>query len=193
MALVEITQDSHPVILEIRYGTDNNFTGKTIYKNPRCLLHEKAMPLLEKAILLAGRQGYQLKIFDAFRPKKAAQALWDFCPNPMYVADPLKGSNHTRGVAIDLTLVDKTSGQELDMKDYELSMGTPFDDFTDHSHHSAVLPSEIARNRYMLLGIMMSAGWDFYNNEWWHYQLFSPRDYPLIEDDYGMMGLCDAA
>lgn len=179
MTLVEITQHSHPVVLELLYATDKNFTGSVIYKNARCFLHEKAMPLFEKAILLANRQGYTLKIFDTFRPKQAAQALWDFCPNPMYVADPQKGSNHTRGVAIDLTLIDD-NGNDLDM-------GTPFDDFTDDSHHSAILAPEIARNRFLLLGIMMSAGWDFYNNEWWHYQLFSPRDFPLIEEDYGIM------
>lgn len=186
MSLVEITTSSHPVLLELLYATDQNFTGKVIYKNARCFLHEKAMPLFEKAVLLADRQGYTIKVFDTFRPKQAAQALWDFFPNPMYVADPQKGSNHTRGVAIDLNLVDKTTGKELDM-------GTPFDDFTDQSHHSAILPKEIVRNRYMLLGIMMSAGWDLYNNEWWHYQLFSPRDYPLIEEDYGIMGLNNAA
>lgn len=45
----------------------------------------------------------------------------------------------------------------------------------------------------MLLGIMISAGWDFYNNEWWHYQMFSPKDYPLIEEDHGIMELYDAA
>jgi len=185
MSLIEITQNSHPVILKLLYATNNNFTGKVIYKNPRCFLHEKAMPLFEKAIHLADRQGYRLKIFDTFRPKKAAEALWDFCPNPMYVADPQKGSNHTRGIAIDLSLIDK-NGRELDM-------GTPFDDFTENSHHSAISPPEIARNRYMLLGIMISAGWDFYNNEWLHYQMFSPKDYPLIEEDHGIMELYDAA
>lgn len=186
MALIEITQSSHPVILELLYATDKNFTGNAIYKSARCFLHKNAMPLLEKSIILADQQGYKLKIFDAFRPKEAAQALWDFFPNPMYVANPQKGSHHTRGVAVDLTLVDKENNRELDM-------GTPFDDFTEQSHHSTIMTKEIAHNRYILLGIMMSAGWDFYNNEWWHYQLFSPRDYPLIEEDHGIMGLCDAA
>jgi zinc D-Ala-D-Ala dipeptidase len=180
MSLVEITQNSHKVSLELLYATDQNFTGKIIYQKPLCFLHEKAMPLLEKAIFLADQQGYYLKIFDAFRPKTAAQLLWDFCPDPMYVADPKKGSNHTRGVAIDLTLIDKITSQDLDM-------GTPFDDFTEQSHHSAVVTPEIAKNRYMLLGIMLTAGWDFYNNEWWHYQMFIPREFPLIEADYGMM------
>ncbi len=180
MSLIEISEKSHKVSLDLLYATDKNFTSKTIYKNPLCFLHQTALPLLEKAIFLADQQGYYFKIFDAFRPKTAAQILWDFCPNPMYVADPKKGSNHTRGVAIDLNLVDKSTNIELDM-------GTPFDDFTEQSHHSAILTPEIAKNRYTLLGIMLSAGWDFYNNEWWHYQMFSPRDFPLIEEDYGIM------
>lgn len=179
MSLIEITEKSHPVELDLRYASTNNFIGQPIYKNARCFLHLDAMPMFEKAIVLAEKQGLRLKIFDTFRPKAAAQALWDYCPNPMYVADPKKGSNHTRGIAIDLTLIDK-SGTEL-------PMGTPFDDFTEMSHHSAILPQNEASNRFLLLGIMMSAGWDFYMNEWWHYQLFSPRDYTLIEQDYGIM------
>ena len=180
MPLIEITQASYEVELDLLYSTEKNFTGKSIYQKPLCFLHKSALPLLEKAIFLANQQGYYFKIFDAFRPKAAAQILWDFCPNPMYVADPKKGSNHTRGIAIDLTLLDKTTGIELDM-------GTPFDDFTEKSHHSTVVSSETAKNRYMLLGIMLTAGWDFYNNEWWHYQMFNPKDFPLIETDYGMM------
>lgn len=180
MSLIEITEKTHKVSLELLYATDQNFTGKTIYKNPLCFLHKEAMPLFEKAVFLADQQGYYLKIFDTFRPKEAAQALWDFFPNPMYVADPKKGSNHTRGVAIDLTLVDKITHKTLDM-------GTPFDDFTEQSHHSAILSPEIAKNRYMLLGIMLNAGWDFYNSEWWHYQMFNSKDFPLIEEDYGIM------
>lgn len=179
MPLIAITETAYPVTLELRYASENNFTGKIIYKSSKCFLHESAIPLFEKAIVLADQQGLSLKIFDAFRPQSAAQALWDFCPNSMYVADPKKGSNHTRGVAIDLTLIDKLGA--------ELPMGTPFDDFTEMSHHSAILSKEIAANRFLLLGIMMSAGWDFYMNEWWHYQLFFSKDYSLLESDYGMM------
>ena len=180
MSLVEITEKSHNVKLELLYAKDSNFTGKIIYKNPLCFLHSSAIPLLDKAIFLAEQQGYTFKIFDAFRPKSAAQLLWDFCPNPIYVADPKNGSHHTRGVAIDLTLVDKATGQDVDM-------GTPFDDFSEKSHHSTVITPEISKNRYLLLGIMLTAGWDFYNSEWWHYQMFSPRNFPLIDDDYGIM------
>ena len=62
-------------------------------------------------------------------------------------------------------------------------MGTDFDAFTPLSHHGAMDISATAqRNRHLLMGIMTTAGWDFYRNEWWHYQLFDSRDYPLLSD-----------
>jgi D-alanyl-D-alanine dipeptidase len=78
-------------------------------------------------------------------------------------------------VAVDLTLVG-ADGKALDM-------GTEFDAFTPDSHHgSPAVPAAAQRNRHLLLGLMTAAGWDFYRNEWWHYQLFRPRAYPLLRD-----------
>jgi D-alanyl-D-alanine dipeptidase len=78
--------------------------------------------------------------------------------------------------AIDLTLVDASSA--------ELDMGTAFDDFSAQAFHGDLSISSVAqRNRAVLLGLMTSAGWDFFRNEWWHYQLFSPREtYPVLDD-----------
>ena len=177
--LVEINESTHPITMDIRYATTNNFTGQVIYNSSLCLIHKDALELFEKAILLAAKQGYTFKVFDAFRPQAAQEALWNICPNDMYIMPPTKGSVHTRGVAIDLTLID-VNGVELDM-------GTPFDDFTEKSHHGASLPAAVEQNRYVLLGIMMTAGFDFYRNEWWHYQMFNPREYELIQDSSGIM------
>lgn len=172
-SLVEITEASHDILLDLRYATKNNITGTRIYHDNRCFIHANALVLLKKSIILAKDQGYKIKIFDAYRPSSVQEALWAFCPDPNYIMPPDKGSHHTRGIAIDLTLVDK-EGQDLDM-------GTPFDDLTLQSHHGAINVSpQVAANRYILLGIMMSAGWDFFQNEWWHYQLFKPFEYPLI-------------
>ena len=64
-----------------------------------------------------------------------------------------------------------------------LDMGTPFDDFTALSHHGRCdLPAEVQRNRAVLLGLMTAAGWDWNRSEWWHYQLFDPKRYPLLAD-----------
>ncbi len=175
MSLIEVTQTTHNIILDMRYATENNFTGQAIYNCTRCFLRPQALVLLEKAIALAGEQGYRLKILDAHRPQYAQERLWEVCPNPDYIANPVSGSHHTRGVAVDLTLID-SDGKELDM-------GTPFDSFDPASHHgSQIITPEAARNRYILLGIMMSAGWDLYLNEWWHYQMFKPREFELVKD-----------
>jgi D-alanyl-D-alanine dipeptidase len=78
-------------------------------------------------------------------------------------------------VAVDLTLVDG-AGKELDM-------GTGFDAFTPLSHHASTgIPAAAQKNRLLLLGLMSAAGWDFYKNEWWHYQLFDSKRYKLLSD-----------
>lgn len=175
MSLVEITAESHPVILDLAYATPRNLTGKPVYRRAACYLHSDAAAKLEKAIALAQPLGFRLKIFDAFRPTEAQWALWNVCPDPDFLADPRRGSPHSRGVAVDVTLVDN-AGEALDM-------GTGFDAFTPLSHHGTTDVSvEAQRNRFLLLGLMSAAGWDFYGNEWWHYQLFNARQYPLFGD-----------
>ncbi len=175
MLLVEITPERYDVVVDLAYAGNNNFTGKPVYRRNACYLRPEAEAQLVRAAALAGEHGLRLKILDAFRPTEAQWALWNHTPDPEFLADPRKGSPHSRGVAVDLTLVDG-EGCELDM-------GTAFDAFTPLSHHgNTAVPKEAQRNRYLLLGIMVSAGWDCYLMEWWHYQMFSPRSYPLISD-----------
>lgn len=176
MELVRITPPAFDVDLALAYATSNNFTGSPVYARADCWLHIDAAQCLEKAIHLAAAQGLRLKIFDAFRPTEAQWVLWNHTPDPNFLADPNRGSPHSRGVAVDLTLVAE-DGRDLEM-------GTGFDAFTRLSHHAVTdIPREVQRNRYLLLGLMSAAGWDFYRNEWWHYQLFKARDhYPLYSD-----------
>jgi D-alanyl-D-alanine dipeptidase len=173
--LLEIAPPAYPVSLDLAYATANNFTGRPIYRRAACYLHPDAALRLSRAIELAAALGYTLKLFDAFRPSEAQWRMWEFRPDPEFLADPRRGSPHSRGVAVDLTLVDE-AGRALDM-------GTGFDAFTPLSHHGNQAVSPAAqRNRHLLLGLMSAAGWDFYKNEWWHYQLFEARRYPLISD-----------
>jgi D-alanyl-D-alanine dipeptidase len=173
--LVEIAGPDYPVLIDMRYAGHDNITGAPIYKRPACFLNAEAAALLRRAIQLAAQMGLRLKIFDAFRPTEAAWALWNHNPDPNFLADPRKGSPHSRGAAVDVTLVD-ADGHDLDM-------GTDFDAFTPLAFHGNldVAPAQ-QKNRALLLGIMTAAGWDFYRNEWWHYQLFQPRRYPLLSD-----------
>jgi zinc D-Ala-D-Ala dipeptidase len=175
MPLVDITAASHDVVIALAYATPANLTGKPVYRRASCYLHPDAADKLARAVALARPLGLRLKILDAFRPSEAQWLLWNACPDPEFLADPRHGSPHSRGVAVDLALLDD-GGRELDM-------GTPFDAFTPLSHHASTAVSVLAqRNRFLLLGLMSAAGWDFYGNEWWHYQLFNSQRYPLLGD-----------
>jgi D-alanyl-D-alanine dipeptidase len=175
MSLVEITPESHAVVIDLAYATARNLTGKPVYRQARCFLHADAEARLVRAVDLARPLGLRLKLFDAFRPSEAQWVLWNACPDPDFLADPRRGSPHSRGVAVDVTLLD-AAGAELDM-------GTAFDAFTPLSHHAnTAIPLAAQRHRFLLLGLMSAAGWDFYGNEWWHYQLFNSRQYPVLGD-----------
>jgi D-alanyl-D-alanine dipeptidase len=175
MALIEITEQTHEVVLDLKYATNDNFTGEPVYAKAHCYLHEEAEALLRVAIEIAARQGYRFRIFDAFRPSEAQWKLWNHTPDDEFLADPRRGSPHSRGAAIDLTLMDE-NGVDLDM-------GTGFDAFTPLSHHgNPDVSPEAEKNRLILMGIMTTAGWDFFRNEWWHYQLFDARRLPTFSD-----------
>ena len=177
-ALVPITEEKHDVRLQLAYATDDNFTGKPVYRNALCYLHPDAEIALAKAAKSARQAGYYLKVFDAYRPGEAQQILFDIAQDPTFVADPKRGSHHTRGCAVDVTLLDE-NGERMDM-------GTGFDAMQAESFHfCAGLPEPVQKNRLMLLGIMLSAGFEHIPSEWWHYQLPDAMRYPLIEDGAG--------
>ena len=175
MKLIEILPETHGVEISIEYATANNFTGKPVYQKAACYLHPEAEGLLRTAVDLAEALSLKLRVFDAFRPSEAQWVLWEHTPNPNFLADPHRGSPHSRAAAVDLTLVD--------LNGHALEMGTRFDTFTNRSHHGNMgISPDAQRNRALLMGIMTSAGWDFYRNEWWHYQLFNAQRLPLLSD-----------
>ena len=174
--LIEIKELEYQVDIHLMYATNENFTGIPIYKKPMCYLHKDAAKALLKASQEASSIGLKILILDAFRPTEAQWKLWNHTPDPNFLANPERGSPHSRGVAVDLTLLDRNGKQ--------LKMGTAFDAFTELSHHgNKEISVEARQNRLLLLGIMTYAGWDFYENEWWHYQLFDAKKYPLIKDE----------
>ncbi len=108
--------------------------------------------------------------------------LWRHNPDPQFVADIRRGSPRSRYVAVDLALID---GERR-----ELDMATGVDTFTERAHHGRTdIPRTAQRNRAILLGIMTAAGWDNDRYEWWHYQLFDSRRYPLLTDSAAGTGM----
>jgi zinc D-Ala-D-Ala dipeptidase len=176
--LVRITPEKYGVDIALAYATADNFTARPVYKaHAGAWLHQDAVPLLERTVALAMPLGLTVRILDAFRPSEAQWVLWNHSPDPDFLADPRRGSPHSMGVAIDLELIDRASQTPLDM-------GTAFDAFTPLSHHGhQEISPQAQRHRHLLMGIMTTAGWDFFRNEWWHYQMFNPRPtHPVLSD-----------
>jgi D-alanyl-D-alanine dipeptidase len=161
------------ILLDIRYATANNFTKAKIYDCPACLLRPEVAKALVKANKSLKKSGLRLKMFDCYRPKPYQQRLWDKVPDPNYVTPPAKGSMHSRGAAVDLTIVD-ARGKELDM-------GTPYDFFGPEAHTDYTkLSKKVLDNRRLLRQTMEAAGFKGIRTEWWHFS-WQQKKYALSD------------
>lgn len=172
--LIEVNQINKNIILDIRYATQNNFVGTPVYENPYCYVHENLAQKLDKVQKSLEGKGLGLKIFDAYRPLAAQEIFWKLMPDERYVANPVKGSNHNRGVAVDVTLVD-LSGKEL-------IMPTDFDDFTNKAHRDYNdFSREILLNRSILEEAMRKHGFIGLPTEWWHFDDVEWQKYEILD------------
>lgn len=163
--------------VELKYATRNNFTGKRMYPASltTCYLRVEAAMALKAVSDSLSKIGFQLKIFDAYRPYAVTVRFWSLIKDERYVANPSKGSGHNRGIAVDLTLVDKNTGQEIDM-------GTEFDNFSIAAHHSYQdLKPIVLENRKILQRVMEHFGFRSLETEWWHYSLPNPQAYDVLD------------
>jgi zinc D-Ala-D-Ala dipeptidase len=161
---VDILSIDSTFVLDIKYASEDNFLNTKVYDCPKCILKYKTIKKLLMAKAIADSLGFQLKLFDCYRPLSVQKMMWEILPNPVFVANPSKGSVHNRGGAVDLTLID-TDGNEIDM-------GTPFDYFGKASaHHYTDFSEDILANRLLLKKIMINSGFLPLASEWWHYNL----------------------
>jgi len=162
--------------MELRYARSNNFTGKRMYPptTKSCYLREEAALALKAVSDSLLKKGYLLKIFDAYRPYDVTVRFWNLIKDERYVANPKLGSGHNRGIAVDLTFVDKRTGKEIEM-------GTDFDDFSEAAHHNYTGHKPLVlENRRLLKEIMEHFGFKSLETEWWHYSLPSPKRYEIL-------------
>lgn len=151
------------IATDIRYATDDNFMKRRLYPVAKAWLRAPAAEALANAQRELAEKGLAVKVFDAYRPYRVTEAMWEPIKDPDYVADPSKGSRHNRGAAVDLTLIDLATGAEVEMP-------TPYDDFTPRAHHDfADLSADALRNRALLRDVMTRHGFDPLPSEWWHY------------------------
>ena len=178
--LTEIDVRVHGLELELRYARSDNFTGSPApgYEAERLWLHPDAAQGLARAHQAALAAGYGLRVYDAYRPQRATEHFVAFARARGH-ADWLRDgylsprSAHSRGLAIDLTLVDLETGLPLEM-------GCPFDTFSELAHFENA-SGEATANRRRLRGLMSAAGFVPYSKEWWHFA-WTHDEAPILDE-----------
>lgn len=161
-------------VLDIRYATKDNLTGRPLYPFAAAFLRRSAAAKLEKAAADLRSKGYRLVIYDAYRPLSAQKALWAAKPDPRFVADPAKGSSHNRAGAVDAALAD-AEGRPLEMP-------SGFDEFGPRARHGAPgVPVRARRNAEVLKAALEGAGLIAYDGEWWHYRDPDAPGWPVLD------------
>jgi D-alanyl-D-alanine dipeptidase len=175
--MIELHSAIPGLLYDLRYSTSNNFMHRTMYpENTRfTFLRAPAAYALAGVQQELNKNGYGLKIFDAYRPYSVTVSFWELVKDERYVANPAKGSGHNRGLAADLTIIELTTKKELDM-------GTGFDNFTDSAHHDFTqLPQPVLNNRKLLKEVMQKHGFVLFETEWWHYSWPNDRNYEVLD------------
>jgi D-alanyl-D-alanine dipeptidase len=174
MGLINIKSVIPNIQIDLKYATQDNFTGEIVYEFRECFLLTEAALQLAKVQAELESKGLGLKVWDGFRPVAAQWKFWELVPDERYVSDPRKGGRHTRGTAVDLTLITK-NGQEL-------LMPSDFDDFSEKAHRDYQGASEEAiSNRELLQEIMERHGFIGLPTEWWHFDFIGWQDFPPVD------------
>lgn len=173
--LVDVETLPRPPKLDVRYATTANFTHQRLYPQAKVFLHRDTAKALAAVQADLAKEGLGLKIFDGYRPLSVQQRMWDLIRDERYVSNPaVNRGRHTRGTAVDVTLVDA--------KGRELPMGTGYDDFSEKAHANfAALPESVKRNRARLAAAMTRHGFEAYPFEWWHFDLKGWKRYPVLD------------
>jgi len=179
--LVEIAQFIPGLELDIRYAGTNNFTGRQIYEQPRAFLRLPVAKALQSVSADLNQIGLGLKVFDAYRPYSATVKFYEIIGDTNFVAAPWHGSRHNRGCAVDVTLIDLATGEELEMP-------TVFDDFSEKAAVDfADLPDNVMANRDLLIQAMIKHGFNTYPFEWWHFDFDGWEHFDLMDVSFEML------
>jgi D-alanyl-D-alanine dipeptidase len=163
--LVSLQQFIPQLVIDLKYATKNNFIHKVLYTNSEAFARSPTATALKNINAELNKMGLGLKVYDAYRPYSVTKEMWKLVHDDRYTANPAKGSGHNRGAAVDVTLVNLSTGAEL-------AMPTTFDNFTEKAHHDYMnLPKEVLDNRQLLKTTMEKHGFVALSTEWWHYSL----------------------
>src|SRR5262249_33651872 len=174
--LVELTTLDDTIQLDVRYATTNNFLSTPFYTSAKAYLQRPAAEALVRVHRKLADQGYGLLIHDAYRPWSVTKMFWKATPekNRIFVANPVQGSRHNRGCAVDLTLYERPTGKAV-------KMVGGYDEMSDRSYPDYLGGTSLERwHRDLLRHAMEEEGFSVYEAEWWHFDYKDWRKYPIL-------------
>jgi len=178
--LVELITLDPAIHLDIRYAHNDNFLGTPLYTQARAFLQRPAAEALLRVVRKLQPLGYGLLIHDGYRPWYITKVFWDATPpeGHDFVADPQKGSKHNRGCAVDLTLYELATGNEIEMPGL-------YDEMSPRSYPTFPGGTSLQRwHRELLRRAMESEGFSVNEYEWWHFDYKDWKLYPLLNVPY---------
>jgi D-alanyl-D-alanine dipeptidase len=182
--LVELTGLDPTIRFDVRYATADNFLGTPVYEAPRAFLQRPAAASLVRAHRALRAEGYGLLVHDAYRPWWVTKIFWDATPvdKREFVADPVKGSRHNRGCAVDLTLFRLSDGRPVEMPGV-------YDEMSERSYPT--FPGGTSEQRWhrdLLRAAMEAEGFAVFESEWWHFDFRGWREYPILNLPFERIG-----
>ncbi len=173
--LVDVVRLVPDAVVDLRYAGADNFLGRPLYPEARCLLLRPTAERLARAAARLRRRGYRLLLWDCYRPLSAQREMWRLRPRPGYVADPRRGSHHNRGAAVDLSLAGADGGP--------VEMPTAFDTFDRRARADAAdgISAPARLHRRLLRQAMEAEGFLVNPREWWHFAARDAWSHPLLD------------
>jgi D-alanyl-D-alanine dipeptidase len=171
--IVDVSTIIPDAVLDLRYATKDNFTGEVVYPKAVCKLQRRVALRLARAAKILRAQKRRLVLWDCYRPASIQEKFWKLVPDERYVANPKKGSRHSRGAAVDVALADESGAL--------LAMPTAFDDFTKQAHRKIALAGKTGREAKRLEKAMTSVGFVGMPTEWWHFDAPDAAKYALSD------------
>lgn len=178
--LVPVQTVDETIVVEMRYAGRDNFTGQPVYPANICVLQRETARKLAAANEEFRERGWRIKLWDAYRPVSQHNLLWQTAGNYRhFFAHPQVGSKHSRGAAVDVTLVDQ--------RGIEVEMPSDFDDFSGAGHRFHPGMSQQAReNMEYLTEVLERHGFLSLDSEWWHFVDSEWWRYPLLDVDLAL-------
>ena len=162
--LVDVREVIPGIVVDLRYTHDSALSGKAVYpKDMPCLLLRETAERLKRAQEALKLQGYQLCVWDAWRPPEVQLRFLKESENPSLFRHPDEGwSGHCGGCAVDVTLLDRDGNH--------CEMPTWHDEASEHTgYHYKGRSKKVSWNLYRLQKAMHDAGFRILEAEWWHF------------------------